>query len=75
MKLQQRYHQVRHVISLGIHPLDLETGQRQQASDLFTRLRALLPTLNALATDYGGTTAVAAVTTFERQVLALAQGY
>jgi uncharacterized protein (DUF1501 family) len=75
MKLQQRYHQVRHVISLGIHPFDLETGQRQQASDLFTRLRALLPTLNALATDYGGTTAVAAVTTFERQVLALAQGY
>ena len=71
---QQRYRQARHAISLSVHPFNLETGQGQQAIDLSTRLRALLPTLNALATDYGGTTAVAAVATFERQIPALAQG-
>jgi hypothetical protein len=71
---QQRYRQTRQTISLSVHPFDLDTGEWQLATDLSTRLSALLPTLNALATDYGGAAAVAAVATFERQIPALAQG-
>jgi hypothetical protein len=71
---QQRFRQTRQTISLSVHPFDLETGEWQLATDLSTRLSALLPTLNALATDYGGAAAVAAVATFERQIPALAQG-
>jgi hypothetical protein len=71
---QQRYRQTRQSITLSVHPFDLETGQWQLATDLRARLSALLPTLNALATDYGGAAAGAAVTTFERQIPALAQG-
>jgi hypothetical protein len=71
---QQRYRQTRQTISLSVHPFDLETGEWQLATDLSTRLSDLLPTLNALATDYGGAAAVAAVATFERQIPALAQG-
>jgi len=74
MEDQQRYRQTRQAISLSVHPFDLETGQWQLATDLRARLSALLPTLNALATDYGGAAAVAAVATFERQIPALAQG-
>jgi hypothetical protein len=71
---QQRYRQTRQTISLTVHPFDLETSQWQLATDLSTRLNALLPTLNALATDYGGTSALSAVAAFERQIPALAQG-
>ena len=71
---QQRYRQTRQAISLSVHPFDLETGQWQLATDLRARLSALLPTLNALAADYGGASAVSAVATFERQIPALAQG-
>jgi hypothetical protein len=71
---QQRYRQTRQAISLSVHPFELETGQWQLATDLSTRLRALLPILNALAADYGGASAVSAVATFERQIPALAQG-
>ena len=71
---QHRYRQIRQTISLSVHPFDLETGEWQLATDLSTRLSALLPTLNALATDYGGAAALAAVATFERQIPALAQG-
>lgn len=71
---QQRYRQTRQAITLSVHPFELETGQWQLATDLSTRLSALLPTLNALATDYGGAAAVAAVAAFERQIPALAQG-
>ena len=71
---QQRYRQTRQSISLSVHPFDLETSEWRLATDLSTRLSALLPTLNALATDYGGAAAVAAVATFERQIPALAQG-
>ena len=71
---QQRYRQTRQAISLSVHPFELETGQWQLASDLSTRLSALLPTLNALATDYGGTSALDAIETFEGQIPALAQG-
>lgn len=74
MEDQQRYRQTRQTISLSVHPFDLETGQWQLATDLSTRLSALLPTLNALATHYGGAAAVAAVATFEHQIAALAQG-
>jgi len=71
---QQSYHQTRQTISLTVHPFDLETSQWQLATDLSTRLSALLPTLNALAADYGGASAVSAVATFERQIPALARG-
>lgn len=71
---QQRYRQTRQTISLSVHPFDLETGEWQLATDLRARLSALLPTLNTLATDYGGAAAGAAVATFERQIPALAQG-
>ncbi len=71
---QQRYRQIRETITLSVHPFDLETGQWQLAIDLSTRLSTLLPTLNALATDYGGAAAGAAVATFEHQIPALARG-
>ncbi|NJO66315.1 MAG: helix-turn-helix domain-containing protein [Leptolyngbyaceae cyanobacterium RM1_405_57] len=71
---QQRYRQTRQAISLSVHPFDLETTQWQLATDLRARLSDLLPTLNALAADYGGASALSAVTTFERQIPALAQG-
>jgi hypothetical protein len=71
---QQRYRQTRQTITLSVHPFDLETGQWQLATDLRARLSALLPTLNALAADYGGASALSAVATFERQIPALAQG-
>jgi hypothetical protein len=71
---QQRYRQTRQAISLSVHPFDLETGQWQLATDLSTGLSALLPTLNALAADYGGASSLSAVATFERQIQALAQG-
>ncbi|MGB3515808.1 MAG: DUF6399 domain-containing protein [Elainellaceae cyanobacterium] len=71
---QQRYRQTRQTLTLSVHPFDLETGQWQLATDLSTRLSALLPTLNALAADYGGAAAVAAVAAFEHQIPALAQG-
>jgi hypothetical protein len=71
---QQRYRLTRQAISLSVHPFELERAQWQLATDLSTRLSALLPTLNALAADYGGASAVAAVATFERQIPALAQG-
>lgn len=74
MEDQQRYRQTRQTISLSVHPFDIATGEWQLATDLATRLSALLPTLNALATGYGGAAAVAAVATFERQIPALAQG-
>jgi hypothetical protein len=51
---QQRYRQTRQTISLSVHPFDLDTGEWQLATDRSTRLSALLPTLNALAADYGG---------------------
>ena len=70
---QERYRQTRQAITLSVHPFDLETGQ-QLAADLSTRLSALLPTLNALAADYGGASALSAVAAFERQIPALAQG-
>ena len=71
---QQRYRQTRQTISLSVHPFELDTTQWQLATDLRARLSNLLPTLNALAADYGGASAVAAVATFERQIPALAQG-
>lgn len=71
---QQRYRQTRQTISLSVHPFDLETSQWQLATDLSTRLNALLPTLNDLAADYGGPSAQSAVAAFERQIPALAQG-
>lgn len=71
---QQRYRQRRQTISLTVHPFDVETSQWQLATDLSTRLSTLLPTLNALAADYGEASALSAVATFERQIPALAQG-
>ncbi len=71
---QQRYRQARQAITLAVHPFDPESAQWQLATDLSTRLTALLPILNALAADYGGASALAAVATFERQIPALAQG-
>jgi hypothetical protein len=44
------------------------------SSNLSIRLSALLTTLNALAADYGGASALSGVATFERQIPALAQG-
>jgi hypothetical protein len=71
---QQRYRQTRQTITLSVHPFDLETSQWQLATELSTRLNALLPTLNALATTYGGASAVSAVAAFDRQIPALASG-
>jgi hypothetical protein len=71
---QQRYRQIRQTITLSVHPFDLERCQWQLATNLSTRLSALLPALNALATDYGGTPAQSAVAAFERQIPALARG-
>ncbi|MGJ3245958.1 MAG: hypothetical protein ACFE0I_07795 [Elainellaceae cyanobacterium] len=71
---QRRYHQG--TTSHQSERPSLRPGDRprQLATDLSTRLSALLPTLNALAADYGGTSALSAVTAFERQIPALAQG-
>lgn len=74
MEDQQRYRQTRQAISLSVHPFELDTTQWQLATDLRARLSELLPTLNALAADYGGAPAVAAVATFESQIPALARG-
>ena len=71
---QQLYREAIRAISLSIHPFDLERQEAQTLGDLETALITPLEQLRTLAQTYGGTKAIQAIESFEKQLPDIVRG-